>query len=297
MAKVHGDNGGVSEKVFFDFDREYSSLKSQASAIAGKMRALKKRGEEDGLDVQEYEYHRKRRMRPLEERRKAYENGRLYLKFWKDPLGAAMNAIDDIKDEVGLSDEERQKKWEDEGYVVGISGGNRDQCPHPDPNSLGARFWMAGYDKGQAKNAPKKKAPSPEPVEDGPRGATAAEVKAKSSKAKVEPKHEPEVQEAKSRKGKMKGVTYWHNAELKKVYEIDATADAPPEGATNITKPEYERLKAEYATAEQSDWDDNAPPAGDEDVAHDELDKDDGDEDAGEDDGDEDEDEDPPSED
>lgn len=260
MSRVLGDNGGVSEAVFFAYDRERSSLRAQAAAINGKVRALNKRAEEDGLDVQEYEYQRKRRDRPLEERRKSYEAGRLYLKFWKDPLGAQLAEIAEVKDEIGLTDDERLKKWEDEGYVVGMRGGNRTENPHPDPNSLGARTWSAGYDKGQAKLAPKKAGKAPAAVADGPAVASTDTTGGKltggvAKEGKPGPKDEPEVAAAKARggKGRTKGVTYWHNAELRKVYEI-TTADPDPEGAVSITKPEFERLKAEYAKAEEDDW-------------------------------------------
>ena len=271
MARVLAHNGGVTEKVFFDFEREYSSLKSQASAIAGKMRALKKRATDDGLDVEEFEYQRKRRDRPIEERRKAYENGRLYLKFWKDPLGAQLAEIAEVKGDVGLTDEEREKRWEDEGYIVGARGGDRKECPHPDPNSLGYRVWSMGYDKGQAAIAPKKGGKAPAAVADGPAASTdtttgkltggVADKAGAPGPEKDKPKDEPEVAAAKARGGKKgkAGVTYWHNAELRKVYQI-TTADADPEGAVNITKPEFEKLQAEYAKAEEDDWNSIAKP-------------------------------------
>ena len=268
-------NGGVTEKVFFDFHREYESLKAQASSIAGKMRALKKRGTDDGIDIEEYEYQRKRRNRPIAERQRAYENGRLYLRFWKDPLGAKMTEIKEFSDEVGLTDEERQKKWEDEGYVAGAAGKNRDVCPHEDPNSLGARFWMAGYDKGQAMLGSKiKKGPVKPEEKPAEKPAPAA---AASSKEPIVPKVEPEVEAAgKRRRGG--GVTYWHNEALQKVYEINIS-DATPEGAVSVTRKEYDRLKAEYDKKADDDWetagkaaaetlpaeeeevDDEAPPA------------------------------------
>lgn len=247
--KVLADNGGVTEKVFFDFDRAYNEAKSKMASAAAHLKTVKKRGEDDGIDIQEYEYQRKRRNRPIEERRKSYENGRLYLKYWKDPIGAQLSEIKEVKDEVGLSEEERFKKWEDEGYVAGISGKNRDTCPHDDPNSLGARHWMKGYDEGQAKLGKgfKQKAP------DAPAPEKAKEPVQQPEKAK--PKDEPEVAAAKAKRGKSQtGVTYWHNAEIKKVYAVPQS-DAEPAGAVSITKAEYDKLAAEYAKAEEDEWD------------------------------------------
>lgn len=256
-------NGGVSEKVFFDFDKEYSQLKSQASTIAGKMRALKKRGEEDGLDVQEYEYQRKRRMRPLEERRKAYENGRLYLKFWKDPLGAKLTPIEEFSDEVGLTEEQRQQKWEDEGYVAGREGKNRDACPHPDPNSLGARYWMAGYDRGQAANAAGIKKKPDEAATDAPK-KRGRPSKAEKEAAAAAEKEAERLAAEKAAKTVIAGgevrVTYWHDVKGGRVLEIN-DGSMPPKGAENLTKPEFLKLQSEYKKKEEDDWNSKASTA------------------------------------
>jgi len=238
---------GISEDVFFHHDRIFTDLKKQQSSIAGKMKAAKKSAEDDGLNYEDYKWALRQRALSVEQQRISHNNRYAYLRFYKMPVSEQMAPIAELKDAVGLTDDERQKKWEDEGYVAGVTGMNRDTCQHDDPNSIAAKFWMAGYDRGQAKLGKgfKKK-----PADPAPEKEPAATSK---PEEKIVPKPEPEVATAKAKRSAKKGVTYWHNAEIGKVYEVDV-AGAAPEGSVSITRPEYEKLAAEYKTKEEDDW-------------------------------------------
>lgn len=258
---LSGDNGGVTEKVFFDFDREYQEAKSMMTSAAAKMKSVKKRGADNGIDVPEYEWTRKYRNKTLEQQRTAHNHRVAYMNFWKMPIGAKIAEVDEFSEDVGLSDEDRQKKWENDGYVAAREGKRRDTCPHPDPNSLGARFWMAGYDRGEKQNTMEN---------------------AKGIKKGAAPKHEPEVEAAKKRGRPKKGaspaepsksaeqpshaggevrVTYWNDVVKERVLKI-SDGSAPPAGAVNLTKAEYEKLEAEYAAKADEEWEGTGAAAG-----------------------------------
>lgn len=234
---------GISEDTFFHHDRIFRELKKQQSALANSVKAAKKAALDDGLDYEDYKWVNRQQAKTVEQQRISHNNRTAYLRFFKMPQGAQLAPIAEIKDEIGLTEEERKAKWEDEGYVAGVTGQNRDQCPHEDPNSLGARTWMAGYDRGQAKlgRGIKKKPPEPAPA-------------APPAEEKIVPKQEPQVAAAKRGSKAKKGVTYWHNAEIGKVYEVDVS-QANPEGAVSITREEHDRLAAEYKAKEEADWD------------------------------------------
>lgn len=236
-----GDNGGVTEGTFFHHVRAIEDIKKQQSGLSGKMRQAKAKAKDDGIDIQDLEWALKQRAQSAEQQRKSHNNRVAYLKFMKMPIAEHLGAItEEISDEIGMSEEDRQKKWENDGYVAARQGDGRDKNPHDDPNSLGARYWFTGWERGQAENAKGiKKKPADKPA------APAAE--------KAKPQHEPEVQAASGRKAKAKGVSYWHNAETKKVYEVDSS-QANPEGAVAIKREEYETLKAQYDKELEDDW-------------------------------------------
>lgn len=194
----------------------------------------------------------KDRLIPISERIKSHNNRTLYQRFLKVPGAEDIPILDEKKaDGLGLSEEEWQARWENDGFIAGRTGRNRDTCPHEDPNSLGARFWMAGYDRGQAENAAGIKATKKKIKDEEQAKATVAAETPPAPSEKITPQHEPEVQKAAGRrKG---GVTYWHDPVLKKVHEV-TIADVEPAGSVNITKPEYIKLKAEYEAAEKAEW-------------------------------------------
>lgn len=246
--KVLNSNGtDPTRDVVLGYIRDIDELNRQASSIQGKKTALFKRAADDGVTKKALMAVMKERNDLANNRDKYERTLNLYRKYLGFPEVANLPPRPEFHDEVDLSEEDRQKKWEEDGYVAGKLGKNRDVCPHEDPNSMGARYWMAGYDRGQKENAPKKKKPEPV-VATGATGATAAPGP---EGAAVGPQDEPEVKAAKAKR--KNGVTYWHNPETKKVYEL-TIADATPEGAKPITRTEYDKLKAEYDKAEEDEW-------------------------------------------
>lgn len=177
MSKVLEEtNGYVSESTFFGHDREWDGLKSQMSGLAGKMRALRKRMKDDGIDIEDFVYQKKKRAKSVSDQTASYERQRLYGQYWKMPVAVAQAELGTVADETGLTDEQRQKKWQDDGYVVGISGKGMDQNPH-DPNSVAGRFWIEGWREGQKKlgeGIKQKKADAAKPKADG--GATVTNI-------------------------------------------------------------------------------------------------------------------------
>lgn len=256
-----GHNGDVTENTFFHHFREWEDLQRQKSAIAGKIGQLKKRMKDDGIVVKDFEEVLSLRAMTVEDQVASFNAQLSYMNFMKMPIAAHMQFIDQFDDETNMTDEQRREKWDNEGYVSGRAGLNRDVCPH-DPNSEAGRLWMAGYDRGQKENAEpiKKKSAAakakPKAKDDGPDEAN--------GDATPDPDPEPVGDLSDAGKG---GVTYWHNAEAKQVYERKVS-DPDPKGAVPITRAEYDKLVVEYTAAEAEEWDkagqaeDAAPPPG-----------------------------------
>lgn len=153
MGKVIEEtNGDVSEGTFFHHDKEWDSLTSQMSSMASKKRALRKRMKDDGIDIDDFLYQKKKRAKPVAEQVASYNRQLLYGQYWKMPAAMAQVKLGEINDELGLTDEQRQKKWQDDGFIQGRSGKGMDTSPH-DPNSVAGRFWLEGWRDGQKKNA------------------------------------------------------------------------------------------------------------------------------------------------
>lgn len=152
MGKVIDDtgNGGVTEKVFFDVERELDSLERQSASLRAKRGALKKRATDDGIDWDDFIWSRKQRAKPAAEQLRSEQRRLAYRKFLRLSVADVMTVGTEIVDETGLTDEQRHKKWSDEGYVIGISGKSMDLNPH-DPNSIAGRMWIEGWREGQAK--------------------------------------------------------------------------------------------------------------------------------------------------
>lgn len=267
--KVLNDhNGGVSESTFFHHMRQKNDLDSRKAKLAGDTKNWKKQAKDDGIDLGDLEHALKIGKLSIEEQIASHNRRVAYLRFMKRPIGEQISFIDEtVPDETGLTDEQREKKWTDIGFVAGAEGKNMaDVMSGHDPNSETGRWITAGWEKGQADIS--------KGIKKGPAKQDKADEKANDVDAgKTKPKHEPEVEEAKKRgrPKKTDGVSYYHNPETRKVFEIKVS-DAVPEGAVSITKPEYEKLAAEYAAAEKAEWEeaqkakaaDEPPSSGDE---------------------------------
>jgi hypothetical protein len=259
MAKVHADhNGGLSESTFFHHLKIRDDLERQAMGIKAKQKAAEKSASDDGIDIAALKQVLKDRAIPVAERIKRFNQANLYRRFLGQPEGKMLPVLDEnFNEDIGLTDEQREEKWRQHGYIGAREGkGLTDVMGDHDPNLAAGRCIREGWEKGQAENAKgiKATAKKPDPVEPA----------APADEGKVVPKDEPEVAEAKKRgrPPKAKGLTYWHKPDARKVYEV-SQADAPPEGAVNITKEEYEALKAQYEKADEDDWDSVAPAGAD----------------------------------
>lgn len=169
-------NGGVTDTVFFHHLKALTDLEKQEMTIKAKKSAAKKAAEDDGVNWADMKYAAKQNHRPLAEQLEEYNRRLTYLKFFKLPMAAQMDFIDpNLSDTTGLTDEQREENWKSQGFQAGVLAVNRDTCPH-DPNSVAGRFWLQGYEEGQAKNAAGIKAPADE--------APAAKKKAGGRKAK-----------------------------------------------------------------------------------------------------------------
>lgn len=261
MSKILSDhNGGVSENTFFHHVRELENIAKQEMSLKAKKKAQMKAAKEDGIDVDDLKWAQKERARSEHERRASHNRRVSYLRFFKVRTGVDMNFIDEtVDDDTGLNEAEREDKWTNFGFVGSREGkGLADVMQGHDPNSDTGRWITAGWERGQAENAkPIKKKSS-----DTDTGKMNGGVKPAAEAKDAGPKHEPEVETAKRRGRPPKdGITFWHKEETKQVFKVSA-ADAPPEGAKNITKKEYERLAAEYEQSEKAAWE-GAAPAGD----------------------------------
>ncbi len=251
MTKVIGDNGGVSEAVWWKHYQVFEGLAKEKSNHANKVKKANKACKDDGIDPNDFKDINQVRAQAMAEFIDKHNRMVRMMRFVRHPAAPYMTEIDPtLSDETGLTDEQRQTKWENIGYVAGRAAADRvETMKGHDPNSDTGRWILAGYDRGQAENAAG--------IKKGTAAPKAAETKPEQPPADG-PKDEPEVVAAKAR-GKKSGVVYWHNAELRKVYEQKLPVDPDPEGAKPITKKEYDKLSVEYAAADKADWESSAP--------------------------------------
>lgn len=155
-------NGGVSENTFYHHDRIIESINSQMASLRSKLGTAKKAMSDDGLDWDDYKYAKKQRARTLADQIASHNRRLSYMKFLKMPIADKLPNVDAFSDETDLTDEQRQEKWENEGYVAAREGKGMDSNPH-DPNSISGRFYNEGWRRGQEENAKGIKAgPKPE---------------------------------------------------------------------------------------------------------------------------------------
>lgn len=242
-------NGDVSPEVWWQRYNEYTNLLKAQASLNAKKAAAKKASKDDGIEWKDFQDVDKMRALSMSEQIAKHNRMVRMMQFLKQPIAAHMQMIDEtLSDETGLSDEQREEKWNNHGYVKGRGGETlADALEGHDPNSDTGRWITAGHDQG--KNAlgtrPGSKGPAPVPKAAEPKPA----------EEKIVPKKEPEVEAAK-KGSKGKGVTYWHHAERRQVFEIGITDAPAPEGSVSIRKPEYEKLKAEY----DQEFDASSPP-------------------------------------
>ena len=259
-AKPSGFNGdGPTEATFFKHQRAYEAIESDKASLRGKVKKAKKAAADDGVDWDDLkDLSGLRGSGAAEAEAARLQRMARYLGYMKNPLAAVLATMSEFKtDETSLTEEEREKKWRDHGYVGSREGKGLDQVLEGhDPNGDTGRWIRSGWEAGQKENA----APIKEPAK------AKGKEKPDTVKADDKPKPQPEPEVAAANKkaaSKAKpGVVYYHNVEAKKVLELDQHA-VFPEGYVPITRPEFEKLKAEYAAAENAAWEDSRPPAGD----------------------------------
>jgi ribosome modulation factor len=160
------DNGdGPTEEVFTRILNEHIRLEKEASSVRSKQKALKKKAEDDGIDMTDLKAALK--LVSADPREVIAQRNRelQYARWLKAPVGEQLHMLEMPPDQSKMSDEQREQKWEDEGWQAGLMGRDRDTCPHA-PESLGFQAWMRGYDAGQRKNLSGIKGPNNKPVTD-----------------------------------------------------------------------------------------------------------------------------------
>lgn len=243
-------NGDVSPEVWWQRYNEYTNLLKAQASLNAKKAAAKKAAKDDGVEWKDFQDVDKMRALSMSEQIAKHNRMVRMMQFLKQPVAVHMTLIDEtLSDETGLTDEQREEKWNNYGYVKGRGGETlAEALEGHDPNSETGRWITDGHENG--KNAlgtrPGSRGPAPaaKQTESKPLAGTAG---------KITPKQEPEVAAA---KGRGKGFTYWHHAERRQVFEVGIGDTPAPEGSVAIRKPEYEKLKAEY----DAEFDASVPP-------------------------------------
>ena len=261
-----GHNGGQpTEESFFRRLRELNDLEQQDMRLKAKKKQWKKDTKDDGIDIDDLMYAKKLGNLSLEEQIASHNRRLTYLKYMKRPIASQINIIDPaFTDETGLSDEQREEKWQNIGYVGGREGKSlSDVMSGHDPNGDTGRWITAGWEAGQAENAKGIKKGPAKKSSDAETGKLTGGVSDTKPESGATPQTvDSESPKRRGRPPKNPGVTYWHREDVKKVYEVPQS-DAPPEGAANITKAEYESLKAKYDAENDDDWDSSGPASDD----------------------------------
>lgn len=257
-----GDNGDISEKVFFDTIRELEDLAKRKAKLASDEKAVWKQAKDDGLDKDDLKTVMRRRALSTSEQVASHNRQTLYMRYLKLPIAEKIETIDEkFSDETGLTDEQRQTKWENVGYVAGMEGKGLDVAMEGhDPNGMTGRYIREGWEKGQKELGSKIKRKAPEPAKASPAPETATPEPVAETAQNETPPAPSDISEAPKRRGRPPkgGLTYWHKPDTRQVFEV-SVADAQPAGAESITRKEFEKLSAEYASAEESEWASSAP--------------------------------------
>lgn len=267
MSKVlsEGNGGDFSERVFWEHYNVKKELDKKQMALNSAKGEAKKRAKEDGIDWKDFQAIEKTASLSFNEQLAAFNRQNRMMSFLHMRIAEFIPMIDEtLSDETGMSDEQREKKWDGHGYVKGRSGESlADALQGHDPTSETGQWISVGWERGQQalgtrnRSGPARTPPAP-PVAKEP-AKPAEEKTEEKTEEKVKPKPEPEVAAAGAKKAaaKKSGVSYWHHEERRQVFEI-GVSDAPaPDGSVNITKKEYEALKAKY----DKEWDESSPPA------------------------------------
>jgi hypothetical protein len=243
-------NGTVSEAVWWKHYNALEDWAKQKARLDNDKKKLIKACRDDGVDPDDFKDINKTRAMALAEFIDKHNRNVRMMRMVRHPAAQYMQEIDPtLSDETGLTDEQRQTKWEDHGYVAGRAGKTLAEATEGhDPNSETGRWIIQGFENGKNALGTRQGNKGPEPVAKQTESKPLAETA-----GKITPKQEPEVAAA---KGRGKGVTYWHHAERRQVFEVGIGDTPAPEGSVAIRKPEYEKLKIEY----DAEFDASAPP-------------------------------------
>jgi ribosome modulation factor len=251
---VHHDySGGVTKTAIISSHREIIEHKEKMKSAQGKLREARKRAEESGIDGKAYDLAMS--LMKLDPTEAVTRLNRAYyiLKQLQAPVGSQLTFVDMVTDNSMMSDDERAKRWYQDGFHAGANGKWRNECPHMIP-SPAYDAWDSGWNDAQKELAGKFKPIGEEPpaptaaAPDAPAPDASAPEPAKADAAAGEP-------EAPRRRGRPPGTGG------RKSNKGTAAADAsnPPDAGTPPSPDEPPTPDEPTVTAEA------APPVPDED--------------------------------
>lgn len=185
MAILHDYSGGITETAVIASHREIITHKESMKTAQGQLREARKRAIESGMDPKAYDLAVKLAKMDEVDAASLLNKAYFYVKAMRAPIGAQLNFIDLVTDNANLSDEERAKRWYDEGYAAGINGKGQDTCRHG-MNLPGGQAWLSGWQDAQAELAKGFKPLHDEEPDEG--GEESAEAAAEAAKAEETPK-------------------------------------------------------------------------------------------------------------
>ena len=196
-AKPSGFNGdGPTEATFFKHQRAYEAIESDKASLRGKVKKAKKAAADDGVDWDDLkDLSGLRGSGAAEAEAARLQRMARYLGYMKNPLAAVLATMSEFKtDETSLTEEEREKKWRDHGYVGSREGKGLDQVLEGhDPNGDTGRWIRSGWEAGQKENAAPIKEPAKAKGKEKPDTVKADD--------KPKPQPEPEVAAANKKAG------------------------------------------------------------------------------------------------
>lgn len=245
-----GHNGGVTPNTYYHHLKQWEGFKARQDKLKGEVSAWQKTAIDDGIDIVDMKAAIKRKGLSDAEQIASFNRQMFYLQCMNVPLANLVAPIDESAiGDAGMTDEQRRKRWEDEGYLSGKTGKGLDVAMgNHDPNSIAGRFIREGWDRGQKENAAgiKKK----EPAADKKAAAPKADAPKADAKAASKPGKAAAVK-----------VSYWHNPDEKAVQEVK-DGSLPEKPWVSVPRGEFDTLKAEYEKQAEADFEAAKPKDG-----------------------------------
>lgn len=188
---------GLNPGMIAGLHKEVSDHREKMKSAQGKLRTVRKRMEENGVDGAAYDLALSlMKLDPVEAKLRL-NRAFFILQALHAPVGSQLSFIDMVDDNAPGTDEVREKRWFDEGFHACIVGKTETDCPHA-LNMPAGQQWLSGYREAQSEAIQARTAAElaeANPVDDIGSGEK-PKRRGRPAGSKNKPKDEPEIDAA-----------------------------------------------------------------------------------------------------